>query len=159
MLRVVIDTQVWVRAFLRPTGSSGTVRTRLLEGQFECLTSDPLLNELAEVLRRPKFERKHGKSRELQRRFVSQLRQAVVLVEVDEPVAVCRDPDDDVVISVALAGAAVYVVSEDEDLHAAEVREYLTPRGIEVLTVPEFLGVLREDRLAEGSSGVEPSDA
>lgn len=60
MLRLVIDTNLWIRALL-----GGKVTLPLLEawqaGKFEVLLSQPLLDELDKVWQRPRL-RKHIKA-------------------------------------------------------------------------------------------------
>ncbi len=53
------------------------------------------------------------------------------------PVIICRDPDDNHIIEIALAGNAEYVVSNDQDLLV--LKEYETVRFV---TVGEFLQIL-----------------
>ena len=49
-------------------------------------------------------------------------------------IAICRDPDDNRVLECALAGAADYILTGDEDLLT------LHPwHGIQIVTVREFL--------------------
>lgn len=63
-----------------------------------------------------------------------------------DPVAVpvCRDPKDDMFIALAVASGAPYLVSGDNDVHAAIVVEYLREAGTEVLTVRRFLDLLEQ---------------
>lgn len=58
MLRVVVDAKVWVSALLNRYGSPARVQAALAEQRFTLVVSEPLLNELAEVLARPRLQRK-----------------------------------------------------------------------------------------------------
>ena len=51
--------------------------------------------------------------------------------------AVCRDPDDNMVLECALEGHAQYIVSGDKDL--LELKEF---RGIRIVRAAEFLNLL-----------------
>ncbi|MDB5359658.1 MAG: twitching motility protein PilT [Rhodospirillales bacterium] len=53
MLRVVIDTDVLLSAFISPTGASRELTLDALDGKFALLLSTPLLVEYESVLRRP----------------------------------------------------------------------------------------------------------
>ena len=53
MLRVVIDTDVLVAAFISPAGASRQLVLDALDGKFALLLSTPLLVEYESVLRRP----------------------------------------------------------------------------------------------------------
>ena len=50
MLRVLVDTNVWVSAFLNPHGFPAQVLNALKEGRFKLILSEPLVNELLDVL-------------------------------------------------------------------------------------------------------------
>ena len=160
MLRAAIDTQVWVRAFLRPGGSAGAILQALRDGKFELVTAEPLLRELEGVFSRPKFARKHGRSLAYQRTFSESIRQAGDIVAIDGSVGACRDPKDDMLIEAAIRGGVSYLVSADEDLHATEVLEHMAPHRIKVVTVPEFLAALRGGGETEdGTDGEVLGDA
>jgi len=51
--------------------------------------------------------------------------------------AVCRDPEDNMVLECALEGHAQYIVSGDKDL--LELKEF---RGIRIVRAAEFLSLL-----------------
>jgi len=54
MRLVVIDTNVWVSAFLNRKGFPARIKDAWIKGEFEVVLSFPLLQELSEVLHRPK---------------------------------------------------------------------------------------------------------
>ena len=56
-LRVVIDTNVWVSAFINPHGAPAQLRFAWYSNQFSVITSLPMVEELAEVLSRPRLLR------------------------------------------------------------------------------------------------------
>ncbi len=116
-------------------------------GWFTLVTSPPLLDELADVLTRPRVARRHGLPAAAVALLVEGFRTQSQVVDLTGSIQVCRDPDDDALIETAMVGGAVCVVSGDQDLHASEVTEYLEARGIRVLTVRQFLEELEvEDR-------------
>ena len=122
----------------------------MLEERFTLLVSEVLLQELADVLSRPRVVRKHGRGRLEIADFVDGLRQGAETVRLIGVVHLCRDPDDDAVIETAESGGADCVVSEDQDLHAPEVRDYLSAAGIRVLTVHQFLAALAAEEPGAG---------
>ena len=157
-MRAVVDTNVWVSAFLNPHGLPGQLVTALQQARFTLSTSEPLLAELAEVLSRPRLARRHERATEQILAFVEALRGDAEMILPAGSIRVCRDPDDDVLIETALLADAQCVVSGDRDTQAREVIEYLEAAGIRVLTVREFLAELEaadaSDRAADhGSSG------
>jgi uncharacterized protein len=141
-MRTVVDTNVSVSAFLNPRGLPGQLIEALQQRRFTLVISEPMLQELAEVLVRPRLVERHRRSTEQIGVFVEMLREEAEVVAVSGTVHVCRDPDDDMVLETALVGGAVYVVSGDHDTQAREVVEYLEASGVRVLRVREFLAVL-----------------
>lgn len=106
MIRAVVDTNVWVSAFLNPHGAPGQVATALSQGRFAAVASEFLLTELADVLARPRIVRRHGRGAEQINAFVGALRQDAEIVALTGTVHVCRDPVDDAVLATAILGGA-----------------------------------------------------
>ena len=115
-LRVVIDTNVWISAFLTKTGAPASlVRHVVAHGQP--VFSPPTFAELETRLWLPKFDRYLEMDDRLQ-----MLRDASALAHwVDVPAAIsakaiCRDRGDDKFIHAALAAGAPWLVTGDKDL-------------------------------------------
>lgn len=57
-----------------------------------------------------------------------------------------RDPSDDELLEVALAGGATHVVSRDADLiRDPALMRLLAERGVSIVTVRQFLDLLSQD--------------
>ncbi len=106
-------------------------------GKFTLLYSQALLNELTKALEYPHIQRKYDIDAEAIQNFVGVLVQYGERVEPNRTVNICRDPDDNHIVEIALAGNAEYVVSNDQDLLV--LKEYETVRFV---TVGEFLQIL-----------------
>ena len=142
-MRVVVDTSVWVSAVLTPAGPPSRIRAALRDARFSLLISEPLIEELAEVLARPRFGSRYGVTSDEIVELMSLLRERGELVEVTGTVRLCRDPDDDMVVETALSGRADALVSRDDDLKGApDLVATLEDRGMAVLTVRQFLALL-----------------
>jgi len=115
-MRAVVDVDVLVRALIKPDGTVGPVVKALRDAHFVFLYSDALLAELVDVLRRPRLRDKVGLAEADVETIV-----ALVLLR-GEPftptrrIAACRDPKDDMLLELAVAGRADVIVSGDEDL-------------------------------------------
>ena len=136
-MRVVVDTNILVRAVIRPHGTVGPVLLRLRHGEYTLLYARPLLEELVDVLNRPRIREKY--------RLTGQDIQAIVglillrgeRVAPAERITACRDPKDDKFLEVAVAGKADVIVSGDQDLLV------LHPfAGIPILPPAAFLQML-----------------
>ena len=94
------------------------------------ISSTALLAELTEVLERPKFDAILAKSGTARTQLVAQVR---LLAEVIDPPPlaqpVCRDPDDDAVLALAVVALADLIVSGDDDLLSL-----VTFEGIPIVT-------------------------
>ena len=130
-VRAVFDTNVAVSAALQPRSTPRRAVDLILE-RGTLLLSIRALAELNEVLRRTRFDRYLRVERRLE--FLATLLREAELVEVTETVSVCRDPDDDKFLELAVSGAATHIISGGEDLLT------LNPfRGISVLSPQDFV--------------------
>ena len=137
MIRVVVDTNVYVSGLIKRNGPPGRVLAAQRGGQFDLVTSPALLAELEMVLRRPHILKLIHASVAEVLDFVDQLRVASIVVTPDIAVTVARDPDDDRVLEAAQAGQADFIVSGDRDL--LDLREFV---GVPILTPTGFLTLL-----------------
>lgn len=148
-MRAVVDTSVWVSAVLTRTGPPARIRRAFEDGRFTGVTSEPLLDELAGVLARPRLVSRYRLTPEDAADLVGPPRVLSEQVVVTGGVRVCRDPKDDMVIETAINGRADVLVSRDADLkRAPEVAAALAEHGIRVLTVQHFLDALDEEAAA-----------
>jgi len=117
MLRVVIDTNLWVSYALNPLKSH--VRTILVNQEIELLTSEEQVVELSEVLRRPKFQKSFLEYPMDQ--FLVMFKEAVLSIPITSKVTVCRDPKDNFLLSLVKDGNADYLLTGDADLLILDV--------------------------------------
>ncbi|MBW8873698.1 MAG: PIN domain-containing protein [Acidobacteria bacterium] len=59
-MRAVVDTNILVRAMLNPGGSVGPVVDFLRDGRYVFLYSEATLNEMIDVLSRPRMVHRYG---------------------------------------------------------------------------------------------------
>jgi putative PIN family toxin of toxin-antitoxin system len=59
MMRAVVDTNILIRALIKPYGTVGPVITHLRDGHFVIVYSTPLLNELTIKLALPRIRVKY----------------------------------------------------------------------------------------------------
>jgi uncharacterized protein len=94
-----------------------------------------LLAELTDVIGRAKFDAILVQSKTTRERSLAEVRQLAEVVEPPPlPAPVCRDPDDDEVLALALAAKVDLIVSGDDDLLVLQVFE-----GIPILTPAQAL--------------------
>ena len=115
-MRVVLDTNVLLSGLLWH-GPPHTLIERVRQGTLFLISSPALLAELAEVIARPQFATILVRSNTSRERSLAELRalaEVVTPLPLAEPV--CRDPDDDAVLALAIAARADLIVSGDRDL-------------------------------------------
>jgi len=131
-MRAVIDTNILIRALIKPRGTVGPVISRLRNGDYTLVYSTPLLDELIEKLALPRIRHKYRLGANEIEALVSLIALRGAFVMPDRKVTVCRDPDDDMFIEAALAGMAGYVVTGDKDLLTLkkfETVRFVSPRA------------------------------
>ena len=99
----MLDTNVWLGRLLRPSSVPAQVVAHAIVHDT-VLVSEALVAELAEVLARPKFAAYVGA--EDARAFLQALGGVTAEVALTAHIEVCRDPDDDHILSLAVSGAA-----------------------------------------------------
>lgn len=134
-MRVVADANILVSAALGRSPQSPSVRIidAALDGRIELVMSPALLEEIADVLSRPRI-RKRLSADDAQLFLADVAAQVVMLADPLDPPTVCRDPDDDYLVALAMIADAEVLVSGDNDLLAvAPARagvEVMTPRQL-----------------------------
>lgn len=111
--RVVVDTNVLLSRLLVP-GSVPAQAVRRAVDQGQILASEATLEELADVLSRPKFDRYLTVSERQQ--FLRLFMRIAQWVPILHPVQTCRDPRDDKFLALAVNGEAGVIITADQDL-------------------------------------------
>ncbi|MBC8448566.1 MAG: putative toxin-antitoxin system toxin component, PIN family [Chloroflexi bacterium] len=139
-LRIVVDTNILVRGTLSASGASALVIEALKRGRCTLITSRAHLSELYRVLSRPRLMRRYGVTSKRRKQLVSRLYAGSIFVTPTGKLALCRDPEDDFLLEMALLGRATHLVTEDADLYdAPDILELLRQHGARVMRLAEFL--------------------
>ena len=133
MIMAVIDTSTLISA-LGWEGKPQQILNYCLEKKFKLVTSPKILQEIRDVLFRPKFDFIDSSKKN---KFILLLSQLAEIVYPTHKVDICRDKKDNKFIEVALSAKVKIIVSSDEDLLV--LKEY---QGIKILSVNEFLKVI-----------------
>ena len=109
----MVDTNVLLSRLLVP-GSVPAQAVRRAVDQGQILASEATLEELADVLSRPKFDRYLTVSERQQ--FLRLFMRIAQWVPILHPVQTCRDPRDDKFLALAVNGEAGVIITGDQDL-------------------------------------------
>ncbi len=132
MLKAVIDTNVFVSAFLTD-GIGAKIIKRWKKDEFILITSKEILQEVSEVLKRL------GAPDTYIARLMKLIQQKAKIVKPNFKVQICRDPDDNKFIDCAIKGNASIIVTSDQDLK--DIGEY---KNIIIISAKELLEQLEK---------------
>ena len=136
----LVDTNVWISALINPRGHPARLKDAWLDNKFQIVVSVALLDELADVLSRPRICDKYHLKTEDIKEFLRLIAEKSITVTTTGTLHLCRDPDDDLMLETALNGNATFAVSRDDDLKRdQELISHMLEHGIEVLSVQRFL--------------------
>ena len=105
-LAALLDTNVWVSAFLKPNGPPGQVVAAWGDDEFSAVTSLSQLSEIAEVLSRPRLVLRFRYPRRDAEAFVRLIGARATVVQTLGELQICRDPDDERIVEAAIGGKA-----------------------------------------------------
>jgi uncharacterized protein len=129
-MKVVLDTNIFISAVFWG-GIPEKILNSLSEGKFTLVTSEEIINEIAEVLR--EF---HMSAADILiwRKY---LLENSIVVKPTTKIAVCSDKKDDKFIEAANSAKANYLVSGDK--HLLVLKEY---QQTKIVTAREFLELM-----------------
>ena len=134
MLRIVLDTNVLLSAIVC-NGKPRKLFQMGIDGKYKILISKETLDELSEVIQRPKFKM----TREGIVRIVSALMETGENVRIISNFEVINnDLDDNIIINTAYDGNADYIVSGDKD-----IKDLKNFKKIKIVSVDEMLKILK----------------
>jgi len=144
---VLIDTNVWVSAFINRNGYPARVKEKFLHREFEIVVSPPLLQEVSDVLRRPRIQNRYAITEEEINLFMEILAGTGRCVLLSGNVNLCRDRKDNMVLETAMKGEVDYLVTRDDDIKIdVKLVEEMITHGVTVLTVSKFLEILGDEK-------------
>jgi putative PIN family toxin of toxin-antitoxin system len=140
-VRVVLDTNLWI-SFLFGKAMDDLLRY-LEEASVTILTDERKFEEFEMVIARPKIKKVVGPDRiAIMRAFAH--RQTIV--KAKRRVTACRDPNDDYLLEIAVAGKADCIITGDFDLKALD--PFL---GIRIMGYRDFKNLLARSKEGRGS--------
>lgn len=134
-MRVVVDTNVIVSAYITPSGLPSKVLLNWERRQFELLVSADILAEYERLLHRPRVVARHRMNDAEISAVIDNFWELATRIKVTSQLnAIPQDPSDNKFVECAVAGAAEFIVSGDP--HLLELGSY---EGIQILPPDAFL--------------------
>ena len=110
-MRVVLDTNILISAFLSDKGSPYKALNLWFEGEYELVTSEWQIEEFRKSTRYERIRERIETA--LVGRFINLLREEAIIVTNSPVLDVSSDPDDNPIIATAIKGEAQYLVTGD----------------------------------------------
>ncbi len=127
-MRAVLDPNVLIAALLSRSGTPALVLRAWLDGRFDLIASEALLNGLERALRYPKLAARI--SAEERAGFLVLLRTAATLTDGPEDVPrASTDPSDDYLVALAHSQQAMLVSVDQHLLALADRMPIMNPRA------------------------------
>ena len=140
MLKVVIDTNVFISATLTPRGNPAKVLKAWQEGKIDLVISPQILKEIKKVIFRPRIKKLSSWTDKKRDELIQDLAKIAILTPGSLKLkVVAEDPYDDKFVVAAVEGKANYIVTGDEHL-----RKLRSCKGIKVVSPAEFVKILRQ---------------
>ena len=134
-MRVVLDTNQYISAIIRPNGHPAQIVKLWRIGLIEVAISPFILEEFEAVVHRPRIQQKHNLSDADIAEYLEVLRTFAVLVPGTITVnAVPDDPDDNIIIACAIEAEVDMIISGDQ--HLLSLGSY---QGIPIVKAVDFL--------------------
>ncbi len=142
MLKVVLDTNVFVSSLLVKAGLPAQILDAWCERRYLLIVSPAIIAEIRATLDYPRIRRKYAITDEDVEQLVTLLERDALLVldDADAAGAIPEDPADEMVLACAVDAQADVIVSGDR--HLLDLGSY---RSIPILTVRQFLKRLETD--------------
>ena len=139
-MTAVLNTNVFTSALNNPHEPPADVVATWRAGRFTLLLSKGRLDEIEEVVARPRITKYVRQAPSWLDELLSDIRESAECVEPTAVRVVKDDPDDDLVLGTAITGNADYIVTDDKHLLALGSYE-----GLPIVTLAQFLLILASD--------------
>jgi putative PIN family toxin of toxin-antitoxin system len=116
--KVVFDTMIAFRTTVNSTGPAAELFRRLEAGWFDLYVSDEILDEMRDVLSRPKLRAKYPRITDeaVDSLFGLLAKFARTVPVVPKVFSLPRDPDDEPYLNLSITVGADYLATRDNDL-------------------------------------------
>ena len=143
-MRVVLDTNILIRANPKARGPAREVLQKIVSGEHVLVTSRFLLQEVARVLAYPRVEMRwklRPQEAELYLQILASLSEVVAPLS-GSPISL-KDVDDDPIVYTAVTGRADVLCTLDAHFHEDSVQSFCAQQGIKIMDDVELLRLIR----------------
>ena len=135
-MRIVLDTNIHISNLISDKGNPAKIVRWWLEGEFDVLVSQPIIDEILRVTGYERIQKKYARVHENRLEFAALISEQAEWIEPREILNVVVDESDNRYLECAVAGNAQYIVTGDQ--HLLVLGEY---QGIAILTPAAFVAL------------------
>jgi uncharacterized protein len=132
-MKLVLDTNIFISAFYWG-GNSQKILDRVITGLDKLYVSGKILDEIFEVMSRPKFKTEQETIEEYIKTIEKNCKKILTEGKIK---GVCRDKNDDDKLECGIICSADYIITGDDDLLVLENYE-----TIKIITPKEYLVII-----------------
>ncbi|GHU27285.1 hypothetical protein FACS1894172_11630 [Spirochaetia bacterium] len=132
-MKVVIDVNIFVSSFLWE-GNPKKVVDRVIEGTDELYITQEILEQIFEVLNRPKFNADKEGVKYYMKLIEEIANELISDIKIQNG---SRDIDDNIILECGITGNVDYIITGDDDLLV--LKEF---NGIKIITPKEYLEII-----------------
>jgi putative PIN family toxin of toxin-antitoxin system len=132
-MKLVLDTNIYISAYYWG-GNSQKIIGRIINGVDELFISNEILEEISEVMARPKFKTEQKTIDEYIETIEKNCKKVLTEGKIK---GICRDTDDDDKLECGKVCNADYIITGDDDLLVLEKFE-----TIKIITPKEYLAII-----------------
>jgi putative PIN family toxin of toxin-antitoxin system len=141
MLKIVLDTNVFLSGILSPNRAPAKILDLVLSGKCKLVSSPQIIQEIQQVTQYPGIiklmKRRKIRAEELADAILKILRVSAITPGAVQVQGVCPDPQDDMFLASALEGQADFIISGDQ--HLLNLKTY---QGIQIVNPATFLALM-----------------
>jgi putative PIN family toxin of toxin-antitoxin system len=142
-MRVVLDTNILIRAAADEQGLAGRLLQEITSGSHLLVSSPYILSEVTRVLTYPRLQARWQLGESTIREFAGRVGDIAEIVLTTTPDRiVAADPDDDPIVQTAVLGRVDVLCTRDAHLRYKAVVEYCAGRGVEVMNDIDLYHIL-----------------
>jgi putative PIN family toxin of toxin-antitoxin system len=145
-MRVVLDTNIVVRAAHRGTGPGRELLLLAMSERHTLVLSHPLYAEIEKVIRYPRVRSLHGLDDADIRKFLDFLitgSELIAAISYHIGPIVGLDPNDDMVLLTATAGAADAIGTNNKHFFMPDAQQFAGNYGVRIMRDRDLLAELR----------------
>ena len=138
MIRIVLDTNVFLSGVLTPGRAPAQLLELILSGKIKLIISPQIICEIQRVIQYPGIikliKKRKLESKELEEALFRIMRVAHITSGAVNVQEIAADPSDDMFLACALEGQADFIVSGDH--HLIDLKNY---QGIKIMAPAPFI--------------------